>query len=435
MTVHTSAPTRGVRLSHIRTDRFKTGVLTLTLLLPLTGENLILNTVLPGVLRRGTIRYPSMADLNRRLDELYASCVEIRTSRIGKNLALIFTAEILDESYAIDKDPILDGVAEVMSQMLLCPKLCDGRFDPAAVEQEKRFERDSLRATVNNTRAYASIRLSELMFREDKNALTLKEREAALETVTAEKLTEYYRRVVATAPMDVFYVGTLSEESITETVQKYFGDRPVGDSPALWLPRAEESAGYLCLTEPMPVSQGKLAMGFRTGAAADGKSRDSYVALMLNELFGGSPASKLFLNVRERMSLCYYCSSSYSPYTGIMTVSCGIENGNRALAEEAILTQLEDIRAGKISDAELHAARVSLENAYRTIYDNPFDLQSFYGNRALFGISETVEDCLARLLSVTRQEVAELAKKVVCDTVFFIEATNDDHDGEEGDDE
>ena len=176
-------------------------------------------------------------------------------------------------------------------------------------------------------------------------------------------------------------------------------------------------------------------MGFRTGVTADGTGRDFYTAMVLNEIFGGSPASKLFLGVRERMSLCYYCSSSFSPYTGILTVSSGIENRNRARAEEAILAQLQDIREGKISDAELHAARVSLENAYRTIYDNPFDLQSFYGNRVTFGISETVEDCRSRLVSVTKEEIAALARRVVCDTVFFVEGTMSEGVGEEVDDE
>ncbi len=435
MTVRTAPLSQGSRLSYIQTDRFKTGVLTFTLRLPLTRENLILNTVLPGVLRRGTARYPDMAALNLRLDELYAACVEIRTARIGKNLALVFTAEMLDEAYATDGESILDGVTEVISQMLLHPRLEQGIFDPVAVEQEKRFERDSLRATVNNTRAYASIRLRELMFREDETSLTLKEREASLDSVTSETLTDYYRRVIACAPMDVFYVGSMACEELSSILLKYFATRVQGESPALFPPCAEESCGYLRMTEPMPVSQGKLAMGFRVGVAADGKSRDSYVALMLNELFGGSPASKLFLNVREKMSLCYYCASSFSPYTGIMAVSCGMENTKRALAEEAIMAQLEEIRAGKISDAELHAARVSLENAYRSIYDNPFDLQTFYETRAFFGISETVEDCRERLLSVTREEICALAKQVICDTVFFVEGTKTEEDTENCDDE
>ena len=171
----------------------------------------------------------------------------------------------------------------------------------------------------------------------------------------------------------------------------------------------------------MPVSQGKLSLGFRTGVCSDSGTKDVYVAMMLNELFGASPASKLFLNVREKMSLCYYCSSSYHRYSGILTVNCGIESKNRALAEEAILAELNELAKGNISEIEFHAARKSLENSYRQIYDNPFELQAFYGTRELFGISETIEECRLSLLEVTAEEVAALAKKIIYDTSFFVE--------------
>ena len=174
----------------------------------------------------------------------------------------------------------------------------------------------------------------------------------------------------------------------------------------------------------MPVSQGKLAMGFRTGVCADGKSEDVYTAMVLNELFGESPASKLFVNVREKMSLCYSCSSFYNRYTGILIVSAGIESKNRSITQNAILEQLECIRRAQISDAEMQAAKRSLENAYRQINDNPFDLQSFYGNRALFGLEGDLKECLARLNAVTVDQVSELARRIECDTVFFIEGTN-----------
>ena len=174
-------------------------------------------------------------------------------------------------------------------------------------------------------------------------------------------------------------------------------------------------------------------MGFRVGVCADGHSSSVYTAMVLNEIFGGSAASKLFLNVRERMSLCYHCSSSYHCYTGIMTVSAGIESKNREIAQNAILQQFKEIQNGNISPTELLAAKASLENSYRQIHDNPFDLQSFYGNRSLFGWNETVEECLRRISAVTVEDVAILAKQVLCDTVFFIEGTKESACDEEED--
>ena len=216
-------------------------------------------------------------------------------------------------------------------------------------------------------------------------------------------------------------------EKVTLLLQRYFSTWQTSRPYAIVLPCAEASVGEIRVTEPMPVSQGKLAMGFRTGVCADGSDdRAVAAAVVLNEIFGGAPASKLFMNVREKMSLCYYCSSAYNRYTGILTVSAGIETKKRDVAEKAILDQLESIRAGKISQTELLAAKSSLENAYRQIDDNPFELQSFYGSRSLFGLREDVEESRRRIAAVTKDEVVALARKVLCDTVFFVEGTKKD---------
>lgn len=421
MTVTQKKISNTLNLSCIQTDQFKTGVLTFTLTIPQTLKSSADLMLLSGILRRGTERYPSMALLNRRLDDLYASCVEIRTQKVGKNLSLVFSAEILDERYAMDGTAITEGVVEVLSQMILHPNLPCGVFDPTLVAQEIRFIQDALRAEINNTRLYAATRLAELMHRNDPEYPTVKLLEERLSTMDEKALTLAYGELLEHAVWQVFYIGTLSADTVGALLEKYFSPLPSITPHVLISPLAEPTLGTMQLSEKMPVSQGKLSLGFRTGVCATSAPKDVYTAMMLNELFGASPASKLFLNVREKLSLCYYCSSAYHRYSGILTVNCGIESKNRALAEEAILFELQSLAEGKISDVEFHAAKKSLENSYRQIYDNPFELQAFYGTRELFGLSETIEECRLALLEVTPKEVACLAKKVIYDTAFFVE--------------
>ncbi len=409
-------------LSCIQTDQFKTGVLTVTLTLPKTLQASADLMLLSGILRRGTERYPTMAHINRRLDDLYASCVEIRSQKIGRNLSLIFSAEMLDERYAIDGMPITEGVVELLSQMILHPRLKDGAFDSTLVAQEIRFTQDALRSEINNTRLYAATRLAELMHRNDSEYPTVKLLQERLSSMDETALTAAYHNLLEHAVWQAFYIGTLPIDSVASLLETYFSPLPNTAPDALLFPAAEPSLGEYKASEKMPVSQGKLSLGFRTGVCA-ADQKDVYAAMMFNEIFGASPASKLFLNVREKMSLCYYCSSAYHRFSGIMTVNCGIESKNRALAEEAILAQLQGIADGNITEVEFHAARKSLENSYRQIYDNPFELQAFYGTRELFGISETVEDCRQALLQVTPEEVVSIARNVVFDTAFFVEGT------------
>ena len=433
MTLTTHRVADGIRLSHLRTDRFKTGVLTFTMTLPLSRDHIARNQLLPSLLRRGTDRYPDMASINRRLDELYAACVEIRGSRIGKNLALIFSAEILDPLYIPDDTDVTDGVMEVIAQMLLHQKKNADGFGGDTVAKEIRFATDSIRSEVNNTRGYALIRLAELMRREDRDYPTLEESISDLEAIDGSILAKYHEELLATSPLEVFYVGSLSPEEITDRILRHFGEWNPTKPHRLIPPMAEPSAGYAEKTLPMPVSQGKLAMGFRTGVAT-GDARFP-VMLVLNELFGGSAASKLFLHVREELSLCYYCSSAYNKNSGILSVSAGIESEKRHLAQTAILSQMEAIRTGEITEAEWNGAKTSLLNAYRQSYDNPFELQAIYSHRILFRIGETLEETMDAIRGVTREEVIALANEVTCDTVFFIEGTRKDGDGEEEDDE
>ena len=183
----------------------------------------------------------------------------------------------------------------------------------------------------------------------------------------------------------------------------------------------------------MPVSQGKLAMGFCTGVCMEKEGDRTATLLLLNELFGGSPISKLFMNVREKMNLCYYCSSSYNRYSGILTVSSGIDSKNVETVKRAVLEQLEEICQGNISESEFHAAKKSLENYCRTMDDNPAELQAFYGSRTFFGISDTLHEYRARLDKVTIEEVIDAAREIRLDTVYFIEGTKTAEEQEDDD--
>ena len=424
MTPQTISVTPSMTLHAIRNDRHKTGVLTFTLPSPLSAQSTAYHILLAGIMRRGTQKYPSIAAINRRLDDLYATDVEVRSTKIGKNLFLTITAEMLDNRYVPTDEDLLDGVLEVIADLLFHPLLKNGGFDEEAVRQEIRCAIDALDAEINNTRAYAITRCVESMYRNDPDFPTVAKLREVIAKANGDALYQHYCDLISQAPIDVFYVGSLAPEEVAKKLSIALLDAPTTQSFSP-LPLMAAKVGIpVSQTQTMPVAQGKLAMGFRTGICATTDSEAHYQMLLLNEIFGGSPASKLFMNVREKMSLCYYCSSSYSIYTGDMMVSSGIEVKNRAIAEEAIREQLREIQRGNVTETEFSAAKKSLQNCYRQLYDNPLDLQTFLGTRQLFGISETVEECCQRLSDVRLEDVIAISQGVVCDTVFFVEGTH-----------
>ena len=150
---------------------------------------------------------------------------------------------------------------------------------------------------------------------------------------------------------------------------------------------------------------------------------DQPVCTVLNEMLGNSPISRLFVNVREKLSLCYHCASTYNFYKGVISITCGLENSNRDRAEREIFRQLDLLAKGEFTDEELEGAKRSLENGYRQLEDSAGALESYYYGRALAGLEDSLADCRAKMNAVTREDVVAAARKISPDTVYFLEGT------------
>ena len=86
-----------------------------------------------------------------------------------------------------------------------------------------------------------------------------------------------------------------------------------------------------------------------------------YTAMVLaNCILGGSPFSKLFMNVREKQSLCYYCAARHDTPKNVMFVQSGVETKDLDRTEEAILKELNDMKKGNITDDEILFAKLAM---------------------------------------------------------------------------
>ena len=409
-----------VSLTSIKSDKFKTGMISFSLAMPLSAEHTALNLLLSGVMLRGSEKYPSMAHLNRRLDELYATSIDIKNARFGKNEMFLITAEILDNAFVGDETDVLDGTAEVVADLLLHP-LTDGEaFPKSSVEREKVTVCDAIRAEINNPKSYASNRCAELMHAADGDFAHVKGLLQIVEDTDEISLYAHYKNLIENAKLNVFYIGSEEHGYVADIIKKHFSSF-AGKQTALIPIKAEELTSLKEVTEPFAVSQGKLSMGFRIGVCTG--SEEYFAAVLFNEIFGSSPASKLFMNVRERLGLCYYCASSYDTYLGNITVASGIDVANFDITKSEILRQLDEIKNGNISDAELEAAKKSIAHWYRQMYDYPFELFAFYSTRQLFGIDASPEEYLGIFEAVTREQVVSVANKMSLNVVYFLKGT------------
>ncbi len=411
----------GVNLTYIETDKFKTGTLSVNFIAPLDRASAARNALIPNILMRGSKKYPNMAEINKKLDYLYASSLSARNMKRGEMQIFGMGAGMIDSAYAMNGEDITAEVTDFVGEILFNPITNGNAFDTAYTESEKSNLIDAIKSKINNKTYYARQRCIQEMCKNERFGLDETGTVEDVAACTPENLFAHYKTALETYPVEIFFVGKCDIDALAKKLAEMFTklDRKPIEIPKTEVVRSCDNPKSI--TEDMPVNQGKLTIGFRSGITL---GDDDYPALMMfNEVFGGGVTSKLFMNVREKMSLCYYCASAPDATKGLLTVASGIEVDKRDIAEKAIFDQLEATRAGELTDEEITSARMGLVNTYRELADSARGLETWYLGRALAGLSDTPDDVIAALSKVTRDDIVAAAKKASLDTVYFLNGT------------
>lgn len=431
----------GVTLCVCPTDRFKVGRLSLSLLLPLEADATPVRTLLFSVLRRGSEAYPTMEQINRRLDELYATPFRVSNTPRGPYQRIGFTAELLGEDYLPQGTALLNGVMSLMGQMLFHPLTEGNAMTARYTEAEKKNTVDYLRSIKNHPAADAMTRFYKIFYQNEIWGHPLTGEEAQLADITPERLWEEWQSMLKHAPIRCFYVGEAPADELTARLRELLTHelglmgrdyRPSAELPCPPSAPISSSNEVVRAQEQLGGGQCHLILGFRTDTTLS--SPDFYAMMLCHEILGLSPISRLFVHVREKYGLCYSCASEYHIDQGDLIIRCGLSEENRDTAEAAILEQLRVMREGEFTEAEWQAARKSLENSYRQVTDSTGAVANFYDLRAILGVDQTVDMCRERFAAVTREQVMAVASRIRLDVVFFGRGTGE-YDEEEGEDD
>ncbi len=410
----------GVTLSAVRSDKFKTGCFSVNFLRPLCREEASKNALTFSVLLRGTEKHPDIQSLSDAMDDLYGAEIGLLIRKKGEVQCVGLYCDYVEDAM-LPGENIFSGVVALMAEMLLNPVLENGVFRRDYVEREKENLIHSIRSRLNSKRAWAVSRLVKTMFRDEAYGVDRLGEEEDVAPITPQTLYEHYRHILAASRVEICYMGRLPAQEVAEALRRALADLPretVTPVDTVFVPAAGEVKS---VTESLDVTQGKLCMGFRLGTRA---GRPDWAAMVvLNSVYGSGVTSKLFVNVREKMSLCYYASASLEKFKGVMVVSSGIEFSQVETAKNAILAELEACRRGEITAEELDSAKKHLISSLRTSMDSPGQLDEYYLGQAISGTSGTIPEFISRVETVTAEDCAACARRITLDTVFFLKGT------------
>ena len=410
----------GVALNLLPCEKFKTNCIAIRLLTPLKQETAALNALLPYVLKRGCKRLPTMAKMEEELELLYGSELYANVGRHGDCQFFGFTSYPLRDRYT-EGVKVSDSVISLMAELLFSPITENGVLRPEYVESEKRVLADKVRASVNNKSKYAVKRCIEEMGKGDPSSVSELGRVEDIEAITPAALTEALAYALKHHRIEIWCAGDFDKASLTKTLTGLFAIENREPAPIPEISRLPHAKTENMVTEEQPVKQGKLCLGFTTDFCASGRGSALYG--VFNEVFSSSPVSKLFVNVREMLSLCYYCHTISNKKKGTMIVTSGIEVENLDTARSAILNELRSVAEGNISEEELISAKKSLVSSVKSIDDDYGSMISWYFSQIDEEHVMTPEEYAEYASETTVSDIMEIAGSFIPHTVYFLKGT------------
>ncbi len=406
---------KGALGCYIPSSRFKTARISVTAYLPLKEEDIAAASLMAQILSNGCARFPRPLDLSRELDRLYGATLGADTDKIGDTL--VWRAGIIFVQDKFLPENIFADCANLLFDTIFAPLCDEGGFDGDNFRREKRIQLEDIEGEINDKRTFARNRCLAAMCEGDPFGIPNLGTAEQVSALSREGVFNAWRTFLKTA---YFRVGVIADEPHDE-VYSLFAERLNNiERGEIYTPKEAElfsSADEVkCVSDRMDVAQGKLVLGYEIGGA--GEDGDSYRSMVMIDMLGGGPYSLLFNNVREKLSLCYYCAARGLRRKGILMIDSGVEFDNMDKAEKAIGEQIELLCSGDFDDSLLSASKLSICGALGGIYDSQAVTDRWYCDRLFDKAPLSPEQLAERINTVTREDVIAAAKTLKLDTVY-----------------
>ena len=413
----------GIKAHLIKTDIFKTNLISIILTTPLKKKNVTKNALIPFLLKRGSKNFPTDEQISLRLEELYGTSLNCGIDKVGDNQIIKFVAESIDNNYTLNGEDIIKDVIDLLVDVTFNPYMENGKFKDTAIETEKAHLKELIEAKINNKDFYAYNKCLENMYEFNGYGLYRFGYVEDLEKITLEDISEYYFELIKSAKIDIFISGNFDEKNIEKILRENkilqsLGERNpdyIVTNPSTEIVKKVDNPKEV--QEKMDINQGKLTIGYNI---LDKQPNSRNIGIVFNSIFGDGASSMLFQNVREKAGLAYTVRSGFVKPKNIIMVSSGIEIQNYEKALEIINEQIKNIRAGKFTDKDINNAKTYIISGIKNIEAEQDTEIVFYMGQELSGNYFSIEEYIKNINSVTKEQIVEFAKSLQINTIYFL---------------
>jgi len=404
----------GVYFSSITDKRYKKNLISVAFSTQLSEDTATENVIVPVLLTKCNSKLPTYKAFNNKMSRLYASGIGGTAGRQYDLQTISFGAYYLDDIYALSGEKMTGIMTDILIDCLKSPVTENGVFSEKFVELEKKTVIDNIETAINDKRSYAIERAMKTICKGEPASVCSYGTVEKAKLITPDSAYKAYRRMLETMPCEIICTGCSDFDGVAEKFAAAFEKAGRHDIENTTIALSPVKTQTEEVTERLTVNQSKLVLGFKS------HSDDDAALVLLQKIFGGTTSSKLFRNVREKMSLCYYCSAARNDLKGIMLVNSGVENENIEKTKEAVIDQLEEIKNGNFTNEDINFAEMAIKNDFKSVADSAGNVSNWYFDCIRKNDIVTPEEKLGRYLGVSKERIIAAAKSMVLDSVYVL---------------
>ena len=403
-----------VSLTFLPSDKFKRNRISISFIVPNEKEKATMYAVMPTLMERGYEDYPDMCMFSKKLNAMYGSNFSATTSVVGQNRVMRFTMQGIKNEYCINGENLISEMTDVLLGVIFRPCVENGGFLSDWLEVEKVKLCEEIEGEINEKRGYCIKNAQRKFFGDNKNGVERLGYLEDIEGISPQQLYNCYMELISDSIVEIF-VTAEEDAEITEKFTKAFeGRNPSTNAvlPVEVMPKTEVQT----YSESMDIVQGKVCLYYTVERNLTEDER--YAMLVASAIYGGTASSRLFKNVREKQSLCYYCAAAYNGFTGSMRVDSGVEHENCDKAVEAVQKELSDLITGPITQQEINETKLVLLNSLDAVHDGLHGLEAWYLNEAIRGTWTSPEQVKEKVEAVTEKEIRDVLSLLHLNVVY-----------------
>lgn len=223
------------------------------------------------------------------------------------------------------------------------------------------------------------------------------------------ELREYINQYYIPENSVISICGKIDIIETKKLIEKFFGH---------WNSSQKKITCYSCpnilknnFLKEKPIEQVHISLGMKGIALGDD---DLYPMLLVNNVFGGGVASKLFQKVREELGLCYTIYSYNSSFnkTGTLNIYTGVSPQYVNLALEAINNEISEFCHKEIYDIDLDVSKEQLKGFY-ILGAESVSSKMFANGKSVLFLNKiiTPKDMIEKIDNITMENVLQVMNR------------------------